>query len=187
MLSILAFIPSFISVTLTAIIFGVLIRLGYANAWVAIISIIVGDVISNIFWYSMGRVGNKVFLVSLGRLFGIDQKSLDDGLNTFNKFKDIVGLFATFSVGLVIMIISQMDAGLRKLRITNYVLMSTLATIIWTFICIYTGYGIAYAFTIYTSIWGIIITSISSLIIAIIMISLGSWIRSMISTQRSNL
>jgi len=186
MLAILAIIPAFISATLTAFFCGIFIKLGSlgGGGWAGFISIlitiVIGDLVSNIFWYMAGHIGGNIFLATFGRIFGIRQENLNSSMNVFNKFKDYVAFFVSAPLGMAIMILSLMNAGIQRHHFWKYIFANTLMSAIWIWIILALGYGFGYAYTAFSSIIGRIITSIGLIIVLFLLMTLGAWIRTIL-------
>ena len=183
MLSLLMIIPAFVTATITAFLCGILLKFGYVSFGLVFAAILIGDMISNIFWYTVGRVGGKVFMTTFGRLFGITQEHLVGSMDIFNKFKNYVVFFVSAPTGMAITAISLMDAGIRKMTFSKYLISNTLVSAIWVWMMLALGYGFGYAYMTYSSIIERGLVSAVLLVILFILITFGGWIR-MIMVQK---
>jgi membrane protein DedA with SNARE-associated domain len=178
--AIFTFIVAFISATLTAFICGIFVKLGYLDLWLVFAAIIAGDFISNTFWYILGRIGGRIFLATFGRLFGIGQEKLTDSMEIFNKYKDYATFFVSAPAGIAIMIISLMNAGIRRVTFFGYIAFNTLISIVWIWVILFAGSWFGYAFGAYHSITGRILTSLGAIVVLFLLLTLGAWVRGII-------
>ncbi len=184
MLAIFMVIPAFVSATLTAFLCGILLKLGYVSFITVLFAIIFGDLISNTFWYLVGRIGGEAFTKIFGKMFGVEkditQRHLTNSLDLFNKFKDIAVFFVSAPVGMAIMFLSFMEAGLRRLSFWRYIITNTLFGAVWIYMILSMGYGFGYAYVTYHSILSRIGISIALVIILFLLMTFGGWIRMII-------
>jgi len=180
-------LPAFITATLTAFFCGILIKFSYVSFYVVLIAIVVGDLLSNIFWYILGLIGGRAFLITFGRIFGITQVHLNDTMSVFNKFKDYLAFFVSAPLGMAIMFISLMDAGIRKHGFLKYILTNTFVSILWIWLILGVGYCFGYCYVTYISITSRVLTSIMLLITIFILLTFGAWLRTIIISNISKL
>ncbi|GEM_PF-1884726 len=184
MLAIFMFVPAFITATITAFLCGILLKLGYVSFITVFLAIVFGDLLSNIFWYMTGRIGGQAFTTVFGKMFGVQQNitqnHLNSSLDVFNKFKDIAVFFVSAPLGMAIMFLSFMEAGLRRLSFWRYVITNTLFGAIWIYIILAMGYGFGYAYVVYSSILSRIGVSFALVIALFLLMTFGGWIRMII-------
>ncbi len=97
---------------IVTIIAGFLASLGLINLWGVILIAVSADMVSDAFWYSIGRFGGEKFIVRWGRFIGIKI----DKLRAFEKkYKKHMGRMLFFGKFLpVIDILSIVAAGVLK-------------------------------------------------------------------------
>ena len=121
------FIPAFITATMTAFLCGILLKYGLVGFISVSSTIVIGDLLSNIFWYMAGRIGGTVFIATFGDFFGIKHDHIVNSMDIFNKYKDYVSFFVAAPVGMAIMAISLMNAGIQRFAFWKYIILSTVA------------------------------------------------------------
>jgi membrane protein DedA with SNARE-associated domain len=180
MLSALFIIPSFLTSTITAFMVGILIWYGLVNIPIALVSIIIGDILSFSFWYLLGRIGGRVFLSTIGKIFHMDQNTLNNFMEIFEKYKDIVSFFTSFFMGLIISILSLMNAGVIKVNFSKYMFANTLVGSIWIIsvtICAY------YLTMLFASVSGWVNLSLTiglGVVVLVLFLTLGAWLKTLI-------
>ncbi len=181
MLSLIAILPAFVSATLTAFLCGILLKLGLVSFTIVFLAILLGDLLSNVFWYWVGRIGGNTSVSLFKKIFNIHEdttrEKIGSSLDIFNKYKDYATFFVSAPIGMAIMFISFMDAGLRKLSFWRYVSVNTLVSAIWVWIMLAIGYGFGYAYTAYVSILGRCVLSVALVVVLFILLTFGGWIR----------
>lgn len=179
-LSVLMILPAFVTATLTAFLCGIFLEFGYVNFFVVWAAIVAGDLISNIFWYTIGLIGGRAFLITFGKIFGITQDHLNSTMSVFDKFKDYVAFFVSAPVGMAIMIISLMNAGIQKRGFWKYLISNTLVSVVWVWLMLTLGYFFGYAYVTYISLTERVITTIVLLVVLFGLLTLGAWIRTLL-------
>ncbi len=174
------FIPAFITATITAFLCGILMKFGYVGFLVVFSAIVIGDLLSNIFWYLAGRIGGQTFVILFGNFFGITQDRINSSLNIFDRYKDYAAFFVSAPIGMAIMLISFMTSGIRRLSFWRYIISNTLLSAIWIWLMLALGYLFGHAYIVFTSIIERTIVSMILLAVLFILITLGGWIRMLI-------
>ncbi len=174
------FLPAFITATLTAFFCGILLKFGYVSLISVWLAIVFGDLISNIFWYFAGRIGGALFISSFGKIFKLSHEDLVGSLNIFDKFKDYLAFFVSAPIGIAIMIIGLMNAGLQKHSFGKFIITNTIGSMVWIGLILSLGYSVGYLLVEYSSTFSRISTSVAALFILFILLTLGAWFRSRI-------
>ncbi len=131
---------SFIEGPVLAMVFGVIIKLGYFDFPTVYIALMTGDLLGDIFWYYVGFFYGQRFINKFGKYFSITEQNVEKAKEVFHKHKHKI-LFVSkitngFGIGLAILL----TAGMAKLPFKKYLAVNAVGQIIWTGLLISIGY-----------------------------------------------
>lgn len=117
---------------------GYLVSLGHASFITVVLFGIVGGVLAQIVVYAIARYGGRPFLDRFGKYLLINKHHIDKSEEWFNKYGAGVIFTARF-VPIVRHAIS-IPAGLTRMSLWRFTLLTTLAVIPWTIGFVFLGY-----------------------------------------------
>ncbi|WP_138494901.1 DedA family protein [Paenibacillus pinistramenti] len=116
---------------------GYLVSQGHINFVGAVIFGTIGALIAQIFLYWIGRYGGRPVLDRYGKYIFMTKKHIDASEAWFLKYGSGMVFFARF-VPVARQAIS-IPAGLAKMKLSKFILLTTLASIPWSILFIYLG------------------------------------------------
>jgi membrane protein DedA with SNARE-associated domain len=116
---------------------GFLIASGQINFFGALIAGTIGGVLAQIFLYWLGYYGGRPFLERYGKYLLIKKKHLDVAEEWFERYGTGV-IFGARFIPVVRHAIS-IPAGISKMPLSRFVLLTTLAIIPWSVLFLYLG------------------------------------------------
>lgn len=116
---------------------GFLVSSGHISFIGAVLFGIVGGVIAQLFVYWIGRYGGRPVLEKYGKYIFIHKKHIDAAEAWFNKYGSGVIFTARFIP--VVRHAISIPAGISKMNIWRFTLLTTLATIPWSILFVYLG------------------------------------------------
>ncbi|NMO98234.1 DedA family protein [Paenibacillus lemnae] len=116
---------------------GYLVSDGRISFWGALLFGTAGGVIAQLMVYGVGRYGGRPFLERYGKYILIHKKHIDYAEDWFRKYGTGVIFTARF-VPIVRHAIS-IPAGITKMNVWRFTLLTTLAVIPWTALFLYLG------------------------------------------------
>jgi membrane protein DedA with SNARE-associated domain len=119
---------------------GLLLKLGYFNFWPLYISLMVGDLIGDIFWYSLGRFWGHRFVRRFGKYFSITESHIATLERVFHKYHNAILVISKITMGLGFAVVTLFTAGLVKIPFKKYLWLNFLGQFIWTGILVSIGF-----------------------------------------------
>lgn len=117
---------------------GFLVSSGHINFVGAVLFGIIGGVIAQLFVYWIGRYGGRPVLEKYGKYIFIHKKHIDYAEEWFNKYGTGVIFTARFIP--VVRHAISIPAGISKMNVWRFTLLTTLAIIPWSVLFVYLGY-----------------------------------------------
>lgn len=117
---------------------GFLVSSGYINYIGAVVFGTVGGVIAQLFIYWIGRYGGRPVLEKYGKYIFIHKKHIDYAEEWFNKYGTGVIFTARFIP--VARHAISIPAGISRMNLGRFTLLTTLAVIPWSALFVYLGY-----------------------------------------------
>jgi membrane protein DedA with SNARE-associated domain len=128
---------------IVTIIAGFLSSIGIFNFFLAYIVIVVGDLVGDCFYYSIGRFGRKGFLERWGHYIGITPERISNLESHFDKHSGktlIIGKLT--AVGAILLV----AAGVAKMPLGKFIWYNFLPTVPKSFILLLIGYYFGQAY-----------------------------------------
>jgi len=126
------------------IIVGFLSSLGYINIFFAYLTIVAGDLASDVMYFWFGNKGGSKFIAKWGRYFGITQQYAESLEKYFDKYAGKVLFLGKISHGIGTAFL--VAAGLAKMPFIKFFFYNSLATLLKSLVLILIGYYFGYAF-----------------------------------------
>ncbi|WP_442789550.1 DedA family protein [Paenibacillus sp. CAA11] len=116
---------------------GYLVHGGHINFIGAVFFGVVGGVIAQIFIYWIGRYGGRPILEKYGKYILIQKKHIDVAESWFLRYG--AGVIFTARFIPVARHAISIPAGMAKMKLSKFILLTTLAVIPWTVLFVYLG------------------------------------------------
>ncbi|MFA6432336.1 MAG: DedA family protein [Candidatus Paceibacterota bacterium] len=123
---------AFLQGPLLAVIFGVLLRLGYLHYIPIYIALMVGDLVGDTIWYHVGRIYGHRFVARFGKYFGITEHKIEIMTTLFHRYKNYVLFLSKITNGFGFAIVTLMTAGMVRIPFKMYLFVNLLGQFIWT-------------------------------------------------------
>ncbi|MWV47303.1 DedA family protein [Paenibacillus sp. HJL G12] len=117
---------------------GFLVSSGHINFIGAVLFGVVGGVIAQLFVYWIGRYGGRPVLEKYGKYIFIHKKHIDYAEKWFTKYGTGVIFTARFIP--VVRHAISIPAGISKMNVWRFIMLTTLAIIPWSVLFVYLGY-----------------------------------------------
>lgn len=116
---------------------GYLVSAGQINYWLAVLFGTVGGVLAQIFVYWIGLYGGRPVLERFGKYILINKHHIEVSENWFNKYGSGVIFTARFIP--VVRHAISVPAGMARMPLSRFTLLTTLAVIPWSMLFVYLG------------------------------------------------
>ncbi|GAB6992441.1 undecaprenyl phosphate transporter UptA [Paenibacillus pini] len=117
---------------------GFLVSSGHINYFGAVVFGTIGGVIAQLFVYWIGRYGGRPVLDKFGKYIFIKKKHIDYAEHWFTKYGTGVIFTARFIP--VVRHAISIPAGMSKMNLGKFTLLTTLAVIPWSALFVYLGW-----------------------------------------------
>lgn len=141
---------------------GVLWQLGTVDFFPAVAALFLGDILSDIMWYLLGRHAGRPFIARFGHWFGVVPETIEKVQHLFHRYHtNVLGISKlTMGFGLAIPLI--VVAGTLRIPFKRFLIINTLGSFILLPVMMVLGYYFGSAITLVPSDWqfGIIIGAV---------------------------
>lgn len=156
---------------------GYLVFTGQVNFFAAVLFGTIGGVIAQLFVYWIGRYGGRPVLEKFGKYIFIHKKQIDASEAWFQKYGAGVIFTARF-IPIVRHAIS-IPAGMSRMHLGKFTMLTTLAIIPWSFLFVYLGYYLGNKWETIDEAAGPYITPILLVALALLIVYfLLKWVKS---------
>lgn len=119
---------------------GVLAHQGVVDFWPAFAVLMLGDILSDIMWYAMGRFGGRPFVNRWGHLVGATEATIGTMERRFNTYHTSILAISKLTMGFGFAIGVIMTAGLLRVPFVRFVSISLAGGLVWVFALFSLGY-----------------------------------------------
>lgn len=116
----LIIVLAFFQGPLLAVIFGIILRLGYLHVLPIYVALMVGDLVGDTIWYHVGRLYGHRFVGRFGKYFGVTDHNIGIVTELFHRYKNYVLFLSKISNGFGFAIVILLTAGMVKIPFKMY-------------------------------------------------------------------
>jgi membrane protein DedA with SNARE-associated domain len=146
---------------------GVLIHAGYFPFLPLYITLMIGDMIGDTFWYSLGYFFGHGFIRRFGKYVSITEENVEHITKIFHRYTYRILFISKITMGFGFALATLMAAGMAKISFSKYMLTNVVGQFIWTGLLIAVGYFLGQVYTQVNDIIGKI--SVVALFIIVIL------------------
>ena len=156
---------------------GFLVHLGLLDFWSAYLTLLVGDLIADFFWYGLGYFGAKKLIWKYGHIISLDRERVEKLEKKFHAHKNKILFISKMTMGFGFALVTLISAGMAKVPIKNYALFNLLGGFIWTGLLMGLGYALGGAYVYVDEGLRIMFVFTSVVIIALLLFGFGRFMR----------
>jgi membrane protein DedA with SNARE-associated domain len=119
---------------------GYFIHIGQLDFWLAYGTIVAADIVGDIGWYWVGRVGARPFLLRFGHHFNITAELIDKLEGRFHKYHERILIISKLTMGFGVAIAVLAVAGMLRVPFWRYLGLNLSGELLWALIPIAIGY-----------------------------------------------
>lgn len=123
-----------------AMLSGVFLRLGFFSLLPLFISLMIGDFVSDAYWYWIGYHGGRKFLAKFGKYFSVNEDHLDRLEEFYMKRYGWILFLSKITMGLGFAVAIVAMAGAARVPFKRYMAVNMLSQPIWTGTLMSVGY-----------------------------------------------
>jgi membrane protein DedA with SNARE-associated domain len=137
----LFFAGSYIEGTVVMLTGGILLKLGQVEFLPLYISLILGDVLSDIMWYWIGYFGARRFVMRWGHLVGATPEIVEKMEHRFHKYHLRILVISKLTMGFGLAVPILTTAGMLRVSFKRYCAINIIGSFIWVAFVIFVGYN----------------------------------------------
>jgi membrane protein DedA with SNARE-associated domain len=119
---------------------GLLARLGIVSFGLAYLALFLGDVLSDLMWYLIGRFAARSFFVRYGKFIGATPDILEKVERKFHQHEKKILVTSKLTMGLGLAVPVLITAGMMRVRFVTYATINILGSFVWIFFLMCIGY-----------------------------------------------
>lgn len=119
---------------------GLLARLGVVSFWLAYGALFLGDVLSDLMWYLIGRFAALSFFVRYGHFIGATPEILEKVGRKFRQYDTKILITSKLTMGLGLAVPVLITAGMMRIPFSKYAAINVLGSFVWIFFLMCIGY-----------------------------------------------
>ncbi len=146
-------VVSFIEGPILALVCGALIKAGVLPLLYPYLALMAGDLIGDVFWYSLGYYGGSRFVDRFGRYFSISRDQVNMIEDFFHRHTKKILIISKMTMGFGFALVTLFTAGLVRIPFKQYILLNAVGQFFWTAFLMSIGYVFG---TLYLQVNGII-------------------------------
>ncbi len=131
---------SFFEGPILAVLCGFLIHLDLLPLVPIYITLMIGDLIGDVVWYSIGRMFGHSFTRKFGKYFSITEEGVTRVTKIFQKHTSRILIISKITMGFGFAIVTLFTAGMSKIPFNQYISLNIAGQVIWTGILLFLGY-----------------------------------------------
>jgi membrane protein DedA with SNARE-associated domain len=137
----LFFAGAYIEGTVVMLTGGVLLKLGQVQFLPLYISLILGDVLSDMMWYWIGYFGARRLILRWGFIVNATPQIVAKLERRFHQYHMQILVFSKLTMGFGLAVPILMTAGMLRVSFVRYCVINITGSFIWVAFVIYVGYN----------------------------------------------
>lgn len=137
---VLIFFGSFVEGSAVMITTGLLVGTRVVEFWPAYIALLIGDIVSDFMWYSIGFLAARPFLARWGSIFGATPQVIDKVAQKFNVYNVKILIISKLTMGFGFAVPILIVAGMLRVPLIRFVTITILGGLVWNLMMMSLGY-----------------------------------------------
>ena len=119
---------------------GYLVHIQQLDFLPAYLTVVTADIVGDIVWYWVGRVGARPFLLRYGSYFGMNQNLMDRIEHRFLKYHERILILSKLTMGFGVAIGVLAVAGMMRVPFWRYLAINLSGELLWALIPLLIGF-----------------------------------------------
>ena len=115
-----------------SLICGFFVKLNFLSFWPVYLILIAGDLIGDVFWYSVGYFGGEGFVRKFGKYFHITEERENTVKKIFYKYQTSILIISKVTMGFGFALVTLVTAGIVRVSFKKYMMLNFLGQFFWT-------------------------------------------------------
>ncbi len=133
---------------------GALLFAGYFHFWPLYFSLMLGDLIGDVGWYTIGYWWGHRFVARFGQYFDLTEKHINKVKEIFHRHHEKILFFSKTTNGLGLALAILFTAGLSHIPFRRYLAINFMGQLIWSGLLIAIGYSFGNLYVTINSVIG---------------------------------
>lgn len=123
-----------------AMVCGFFIQTDFFSFWPIFVILMLGDLISDIYWYAIGYYGGRRLILKYGRFFSVNEKTLEVTERIYHRHYHWILLLSKVTMGFGFAVAIVATAGIVRVPFRKYMILNIIGQPIWTGMLLGIGY-----------------------------------------------
>ncbi len=137
---VLIFAGSFIEGSAVMLTTGLLWHLGQVAFWPAYGALLLGDILADIMWYTIGYHAARPFLARFGHRFGMDPEIIEKVKRRFHHYHTKILIISKLTMGFGLAVPVLLVAGMLHVPFWRFFTINLLGGVVWVLFLMSIGY-----------------------------------------------
>lgn len=126
---------------------GFLYKMGVFDLFPLYMTLVMGDLVSDVGWYYIGYFFAKPFLQRFGKFFGFKEEHLEKVHELFHLYKNRILIISKVTIGFGMAILIILFAGMTKIKLKTFLLLNSIGETIMVGALLALGYFVGNLYT----------------------------------------
>ncbi len=162
---------------------GFLIKLGYMSFLPAYFVLMAGDLLGDIFWYSLGFFYGEAVVRKFGRFLSIEEKEVATVKRIFHQHHTTILLVSKITMGFGFALVTLITAGIVKIPFRRYLAFNFFGQFVWTGILMSVGFFLGKFYLTINDVLGKVSIFALFIIIALCLFGFGKYIKKKVNAK----
>ena len=136
----LLFIGAILEGPVVMLLGGFLLRLGQFDFFPMYTALLLGDLVADGVWYTVGYYAARPFMARFGKFFHVTPEVVEKVEKRFKKYQDRILVISKLTMGFGLSIATLITAGMLKVSFKRYMALNFFGGIVWTLFLIIIGF-----------------------------------------------
>ena len=174
---------SFVEGPILSMICGLLLRIGYLDFPLTYASLMLGDLIGDVFWYYLGYFVGHKFIKRFGKYFSITEEGVQTVSTIFHTYKDYILIISKITMGFGFALVTLVTAGIVRIPFKRYITLNAMGQFVWTGLLMIVGYFLGQAYTTFDNIFSKTFIAAIFILVIVALFGYGKYVRSHMMTK----
>jgi membrane-associated protein len=112
---------------------GFLLRIGILDSfWILYAVLSIGDMVSDVLWYAVGRFGGHALVRKYGKYVSLDEALLTKTEHAFHRHQNKILFLSKITMGFGFALVILVTAGIMRIPFRRYLALNAAGQIVWT-------------------------------------------------------
>ncbi len=165
---------------------GFLLKLGYFSFLPLYGLLMLGDLLGDVLWYSIGYFYGHAFIARFGKYVSITEEGVATVTKIFHRHHDKILIVSKITMGLGFALVTLVTAGMSKIPFRRYLTLNIIGQFFWTGALLAVGFFLGNFYLTMNTLLGDVSTFAAFIIVFACLVGFGKYIRSRMNETYSS-